>query len=45
MAINFNSSANWNDEYKEEEKGFICYHKGDGPNQFDVADFNLLNLF
>ena len=28
VAFNFNSSAHWYDECKDEEKGFICYHKG-----------------
>ena len=29
VAFNIDSSGYWNDEYKEEENGLICYYKGD----------------
>ena len=28
VAMNFESSGQWNDEYKNSEKTFICHYKG-----------------
>ena len=39
LALNLNSLGKWNDDFEEEEKGFVCYYKG---KQVQINYFNML---
>ena len=43
VAFNVDSSGQWDDEYKNEEKNFLCHYKGEDENIYEeMINFNML---
>ena len=41
VAMNFESSGQWNDEYKNGEKSFVCHYKGSVCQKFSSHTFTI----